>query len=112
MLIKYGVNPTFSHVITKHFDTFDNIFKAHADREAIGTSGNDLHHGNNSIHYHIKGTIPSDALYSESGAIDLRSRDVLESKKDIILQELKEALGSDYDIILESTHIHIEYDAK
>lgn len=110
MLLKYGVNPTISHVMTDHFDAIDAIFKDHAGREAIITSANDGRHGKNSIHYRIKGA--AGATFKESGAIDLRSRDILLSKRDVILRELKEALGDDYDIILESSHYHLEFDPK
>lgn len=110
MLLKYGVNPTMSKVITEHFDVMDRIFKEHANREAIITSANDGRHGKNSIHYKIKGA--TGATFKESGACDLRSRDVLMSKRDVILRELKEELGDDYDIILESSHYHLEWDPK
>lgn len=110
MLLKYGVNPTISHVMTDHFDAIDAIFKEHAGREAIITSANDGRHGKNSIHYRIKGA--KGATSKESGAIDLRSRDVLLYKRDTITEALKKALGSDYDIILEGSHWHLEFDPK
>lgn len=110
MLLKYGVNPTISHVMTKHFDAIDKIFKKHTKREAIITSANDGKHGKNSIHYRIKGA--TGATFKESGAIDLRSRDVLISKRDTITKALKRVFGSDYDIILEGSHWHLEFDPK
>jgi len=31
-------------------------------------------------------------------------------QKELVLKELKESLGSNYDVVLERTHIHVEYD--
>jgi len=33
-------------------------------------------------------------------------------EKEEVAQELREALGENYDVVLESTHIHLEYDPK
>lgn len=44
-------------------------------------------------------------------AVDLRTRDLNESQIRIILEALRFILHG-YDVILESTHIHIEYDPK
>lgn len=66
------------------------------------TSGTDGQHGNNSLHY-------------KGRAVDLRlpSRYSIEDEIDLsILVECREALGEQYDIVLESDHIHLEFDPK
>ena len=72
--------------------------------EPVITSANDSTHGKNSLHY-------SDL------ALDLRSKNLTSVQKDTVLKHLKEYLGRDYDILLESRngeneHFHLEYDPK
>lgn len=43
-------------------------------------------------------------------AIDIRKLDMKNTK--IVIEEIKDYLGEDYDVVEEKTHIHIEYDAK
>lgn len=43
-------------------------------------------------------------------AFDLRIRDVPASKHQHITSELKDALGTDWDVVLEQDHIHAEFD--
>lgn len=43
-------------------------------------------------------------------AIDIRKFDMKNTK--IVLEEIREYLGNDYDVVEEKTHIHIEYDPK
>lgn len=43
-------------------------------------------------------------------AVDLRLPSTV--TRDQLLAQLKKALGTDYDVILEVDHIHIEYDPK
>ena len=61
------------------------------------TSGNDGVHKNNSLHY-------------KNEAIDIRTRDMDVNDKILTQLWIKKWLGFDYDVILESDHIHIEYD--
>lgn len=61
------------------------------------TSGNDGVHMKESKHY-------------TNEAIDIRRRDMINAVK--TARVIKVVLGNKYDVILESTHIHIEYDAK
>jgi len=64
------------------------------------TSITDGKHGDDSLHY-------------EGQAIDLRTRNLPnENSAKIAGHQLKECLGKDYDIVIHSTHIHIEYDKK
>ena len=68
---------------------------------AIITSGREGKHKKNSKHY-------------EGQAIDLRIRHMDRRLWPIVAEELKKALGPQYDVILEAKklHIHIEFDPK
>lgn len=73
----------------------DEIF-ARYGVEAVITSGIDGKHSRGSIHY-------------SGGAVDLRSRDFADGDAEKAVAELKDALGPDFDVILEHNHIHLEY---
>lgn len=65
----------------------------------------------------VDGTHGTNSLHYSGCAADLRIKDVYlggaeELRKENInniFEELKVELGSDFDVILHSTHIHIEY---
>ena len=68
------------------------------------TSALDGKHSRGSLHY--KGL-----------ALDLRSRNLMETDKGNVLGELKRDLGFEYDVLLEDSggpneHFHIEFDPK
>lgn len=63
----------------------------------VVTSARDGEHMEGSLHY-------------EGRAIDLRHRQMPDGAKRLICDELIATLGSDWDVVLEDTHIHIEYD--
>lgn len=70
------------------------------------TSLNDSRHSARSLHY-------------EGKAVDLRTRDEGPSyaqwppeMKERLATELRAGLGSDYDVVVERTHIHVEFDPK
>ena len=82
--------------ITSKFNDIDRIHRSIVKRDAIITFALDGKHSKNSLHY--------------SGyAIDLRTLDMLGRQHDVV-KELKRVLGSDYDVVLEHDHIHLEYD--
>jgi len=81
------------------FDDIDAIWQRIAGKEPIITSANDGQHMVGSFHFVGK-------------AIDLRTRNLSNSEARVILRELKLRLGTGYDIILESDHLHLEYDPK
>ena len=61
-----------------------------------------------------EGNHTAGSLHYANMAFDFRKRSLL-WKKNIdktIVQEIRIALGSDYDIIDERDHIHVEYDPK
>jgi hypothetical protein len=77
-----------------------NIFGMHGV-EAIITSGTDGTHSPNSLHY--KGL-----------ALDWRTRHLeggsTGAEAGIVRRQIAAALGPKYDVVLEQTHIHVEYD--
>ena len=52
------------------------------------------------------------SLHYQGAAFDIRTRDASSDVNTAIVKELKDSLGPDFDVILEDTHIHIEYQPK
>ena len=52
------------------------------------------------------------SLHYTGDAIDLRTRHLDDNEIKAWVNELKAVLGDDYDVVLESNHIHIEYQPK
>ena len=73
----------------------DYVYANHG-HEVVLTSVIDGEHMRASIHY-------------TGGAIDIRAPD---SSAESIRNEIHEALGDDFDVVLEGTHIHIEWQPK
>lgn len=65
----------------------------------VVTSLGDGVHKENSLHY-------------VGRAADLRVRHVPAEKRQALLRAIRAALTPQYDVILESDHIHLEYDPK
>lgn len=61
------------------------------------TSGCDSKHSDRSKHY-------------TGHAIDLRTRDVVRGQHRDLRDQLSDALGDEFDVVLEDNHIHVEYD--
>lgn len=76
----------------------DRIWKEHG-QELVITAGLDGEHSAGSLHYY-------------GLAIDCRTRYFNENTKCLVAKKLKSSLGTDFDIVSHSTHIHIEYDPK
>ena len=76
----------------------EGVFVIHG-ADLVITSLNDSEHSKASLHY-------------SGNAVDIRSRDIL--NKQTLLDDCKKALGgsSDFDMILESNHYHLEYQPK
>lgn len=68
--------------------------------DLVITSGDEGQHSRGSRHY--------------SGlALDFRSRDLVDHETKLgVANALRECLGDEYDVLLEETHIHVEYDPK
>lgn len=68
------------------------------DRELIITEGTGGVHSRNSLHY-------------VGFAVDIRNRH-MGKQQDSIVASLRDALGDEFDVVVEKTHIHIEYQPK
>lgn len=67
--------------------------------DIVITSGTDSKHMPGSRHY-------------SGDALDLRRSNIPPKWLDRYLTQLRGRLGSDYDVVLEHDHIHVEYDPK
>lgn len=76
----------------------NDVYKSNGQELTI-TSVTDGKHSSTSLHY-------------TGCAVDLRINDVPQSKLSIIVAQLKEKLTVDFDVVLESTHIHLEYQPR
>lgn len=73
--------------------------------EAVITAGTEAIKNNCFIH-------SLGSLHPFGRALDFRTRYFTDETVIIITQELKSSLGSDFDVIIHKSHIHIEYDPK
>lgn len=104
-IFKGGVRIDFmliEDVVLLALPLIDNVFREHAGREAIVTSVTGGRHREDSWHY-------------KGRAVDLRSHDLTEEQKDLILADLRDTLGQHWDVILEdrnerNEHYHLEAD--
>lgn len=76
----------------------DRIWEEYG-QELVVTSARDSLHSSGSLHYY-------------GLAVDLRTRDFPENQKKDVKKELELALGSKYDVVLHSSHMHVEFDPK
>lgn len=67
--------------------------------EGVITSGKDGKHKTFSKHY-------------TGNALDLRTRYFAPDQIEYCASRLRGILGKDYDVVVEETHIHVEYDPK
>ena len=78
--------------------------------ECVITSGNDGNHGHGpSVPGKADGT-----LHDDGYALDYRNRMIPIPEREPIRKEIANALGPDYDVVLElkPPHYHVEYDKK
>ena len=102
MAIKYkkgvrsdGIVPEGAYIII----VAHRVWQRYLRRDLTVTSITDGKHSVNSLHY-------------QGRAVDLRNRNLEDHEQEVALQELRRHLGKDYDVVLEPTHIHVEYDPK
>ena len=89
----YGLQPQIVLAVA----IAEGIWKEDSEQTLVITSVSDGQHSPRSLHY-------------AGAAVDLRRRDVsLAPEK---AQRLSARLGPDFDVILEATHFHIEYQPK
>jgi hypothetical protein len=59
-----------------------------------------------------EGTHMSGSKHYTGHAFDMRTRDMPDETKQRVRDDMAHRLGPDYDVVLESTHIHCEFDPK
>lgn len=95
MLVKMGVDYSrLKDPIRSKLRIIDNIFGRNGNEAVLTATFGGLH-SPSSFHY-----------------VDLAADFRLGIHNDVILKELRQHLGKDYDVVLETTHFHIEYDPK
>lgn len=52
------------------------------------------------------------SLHYVGQAVDIRSRDIPAAEVPKIAARLRECLGEDYDVVIESNHFHVEFQVK
>ncbi len=78
----------------------DVIYQLFGQPETVITSGNDGKHMRNSLHYFNR-------------AVDLRTYFFRsEEEKRLVAKRVAEIAGPAFDVVLESDHLHVEYDPK
>ena len=96
MLLKAGVDISrLNREIRRSLPIVAAVFDSHHEELTI-TSTYEGNHGEGSLHY-------------SNDAYDIR--EPLENPAYMVMQ-IKPALGHAFDVVLESDHIHIEYDPK
>ena len=97
---KRGVDfSEMSKHITERLSDIDRVHQLVVGRKAVITSGRDGKHKTNSLHYAGK-------------AIDIRTRDLKKSLVQKLARALRSKLGGKFDVVVETDHIHIEFDPK
>jgi len=97
--LKKGVNPSqIKPELNLAVTVALSIWSRQSEPVLIITSITDSQHGNASLHY-------------IGYAIDIRIRELHSNPKDLS-DALRDSLVSDYDVILEKDHIHLEYQPK
>ena len=104
MLLKAGVDISrLKPQIRKKLPIIADLFERHTNGEFVVTSTYEGTHSEGSLHY---------ADLAVDGRSSSTNGGAFSGETLRLVDELKEELGPDYDIINEGTHIHIEYDPK
>ena len=69
------------------------------DKGCIITSGVEGRHSHGSDHY-------------KGDALDFRTRHLHPVQAETLAMCIEERLGDDFDVVLEATHLHVEFDPK
>jgi len=89
----HGLAPVMQTAITIADQVYEEL-----GLECVITSALDSKHGEHSLHY-------------KGFAIDIRTRDIqYEKTKVAIVDKIQSRLGSEFQVVLENDHIHIEFD--
>lgn len=96
MLLKLGVSiERLNREIRRALNPIEEIYAMNGEEAVITSTGGGIH-SVGSLHY-------------ANDAVDVR---LLKRNSAEIAQELRRKLGKDFDVVLESDHIHVEHDPK
>lgn len=95
---KEGVKLTITKAVNELLQAGVAAFTA-VNKPCVVTSGRDGQHQVNSKHY-------TDA------ALDFRIFHLQADELHTVVQALKRTLGQDFDVVIEPSHLHVEYDPK
>ena len=84
------------HVVEQVYRRFGQEPVITAGREVVNGKGEFIH--------------SAGSFHNFGRALDFRTYYFDPSDVPVIVEELKNVLGDDYDIVMESSHLHIEYD--
>jgi len=76
----------------------DKVWANH-NQELVVTELTGGKHGRASLHY-------------VGLAADLRTRYFTDVEKELVAKDLRDALGENYDVVVEASHIHLEFQPK
>lgn len=96
------LHPSLLHAL----EVTDRVFRAVTGKHAVVTGLQEEGHSEESRHYGRENDV-------RCRAFDVRIRDFQPSQLESILKELRVRLPSvEFDVVLESSHLHIEVDEK
>jgi hypothetical protein len=75
----------------------DGIYSSYNNSECVITAARDGTHMTKSFHY-------------VGYALDFRIRHIPEGWRDKLYRDICRALGDEFDVVLEKTHVHVEFD--
>ena len=75
------------------------IYSAKFNAHCTITSGREGEHSENSKHY-------------RGLALDFRTRHLSRANRRKLAEDVRHVLGDDFDVVLELTHMHVEYDPE
>jgi len=58
------------------------------------------------------GTHSAGSKHYSGHAFDIRTRDIPQDQWQIVAGDIRERIGSEYDVVVEKDHIHVEFDPK
>ena len=92
-----GVTPETVLAINIAYSVFRDMFTSDMTITSVGEIG----------YYRKKGS-----KHMSGNAFDIRTYGLAVKEQENLVYELGNALGDDYDVVLESNHIHVEYDSE
>jgi hypothetical protein len=103
----FGISNQILFALSVANDVYDKM-----GRDCVLTSGSERTRRGDGTPVHKRGS----AHYA-GNAVDIRTNNLVSGSESVVKDKLVEALGAEYDVILEGLgepweHIHIEYDPK